>query len=142
MGEHLLVAFDASDAAREALAHAVDDHDAETVTALYVVQSGNGSGPYTDLVRKSGLERDQLVEDDRLGDVVAETASELAAERGVDVDTRVESGDPVDTVAEVAAEDDVDHVLVGEPPNRNGFGPVAHRVIVDCTTTVTLVRES
>lgn len=137
----VLVPYDGSDAALDALEYALEQFpDAET-TVLHVVDERHIETPYGELLigpeelqgraRKSGVEL--LAE--------AETAAE---EMGVSVDTKVRIGHPVGDILDYVDEHDVDQVVIGGTGLSNVprllLGSVSFGVVLHADVPVTVVR--
>jgi len=119
---NFVVATDGSTQSEAALRHALDLAAATggSVRVVHVVsptvQTEGGNDP---VVAPSNAADRLLMEDEgdaeARGERVLENAAGLAADRDVDVDVETDllHGDPVDAVAEYAAEVDADGVVVG-----------------------------
>jgi nucleotide-binding universal stress UspA family protein len=139
---HVLVPFDASPYARDALEYALDQFPDAEVTALYV------SSPPT-----GGIESAEALlgalsdwEEDREEHVtsVLDVAAELAAEHDHPITTTSVEGDPAEAVVEYAAVADIDHIVVGSS-GRDGIsrlllGSVAETVVRRSPVTVTIAK--
>ncbi len=136
----VLVAYDGSDPAREAVEYALEEHSDGEVVLLRVVEVAGGA---TD----AGFEllRDQV--DDRRDAVSSEIAEELDGLLDTtDVDVRLETttGDPANEIVGYADEHDIDHIVVGSY-GRGGvsrvlLGSVAETVARRSAAPVTIVR--
>lgn len=136
----VLVAYDGSDPAREAVEYALEEHSDDEVVLLRVVEVAGGA---TD----AGFEllRDQV--DDRRDAVSSEIAEELDGLLDTtDVDVRLETttGDPANEIVGYADEHDIDHIVVGSY-GRGGvsrvlLGSVAETVARRSAAPVTIVR--
>jgi len=136
----VLVAYDGSDPAREAVEYALEEHSDDSVVLLRVVEVARGA---TD----AGFEllRDRL--DDRRDTVsseVAEELEELLDTTDVDVSLETVAGDPANEIVGYADEHDIDHIVVGSS-GRGGvsrvlLGSVAETVARRSAVPVTIVR--
>lgn len=137
----VLVPFDDSDPAREALEHAVDLFPNGEFVVLTVADTSvlpfipNAAEEETDEQLAELLDEatDQLT-----------TAEDLAAERGVDLETHTRIGSPAREIVEYAESNDVDHVVMGSH-GRSGvtrllLGSVAEVVVRHSSVPVTVVR--
>jgi nucleotide-binding universal stress UspA family protein len=140
--EHVLVPLDGSPLADDALVEALETYDCP-VTVLNVVtplDAGMSEGG----VLEPGAER-QADARERAEDLI-ERAERRAAEEGREIDTLVETGDPADTILDVVAELDVDHVVMGGHGGernelaRRLLGTVATSVVSEAPVSVTVVR--
>ncbi|MFC4359739.1 universal stress protein [Halobium salinum] len=149
-----LVGIDGSDASRKALDHALDvaDGTEATLTLAYAVDPGvyaeGGEVPPADLTDFD----DRLVienEDDAFerGRQVVEAAADHARGRaadGVDVDTALLDGDPVEALADFAAEQGYDGVFVGHrglsAHEERLLGSVAKSLVEGSSVPVTVVH--
>jgi nucleotide-binding universal stress UspA family protein len=136
----VLVAYDGSEPAWEAVEYALDEHSDDEVVLLRVVELAGGA---TD----AGLElvREQLR--DRREEVSASTAEELdelLEGSDVDVDLTTVIGEPEEEIVGYADEHEVDHIVVGSY-GRGGvsrvlLGSVAETVARRSAVPVTIVR--
>jgi nucleotide-binding universal stress UspA family protein len=140
--EHVLVPLDGSPLADDALVEALETYDCP-VTVLNVVtplDAGMSEGG----VLEPGAER-QADARERAEDLI-ERAERRAAEEGREIDALVETGDPADTILDVVAELDVDHVVMGGHGGernelaRRLLGTVATSVVSEAPVSVTVVR--
>jgi Universal stress protein UspA and related nucleotide-binding proteins len=136
----VLVAYDGSEPAREAVAYALDEHSDDEVVLLRVVElAGGATDAGLELVRESL--RDQREE------VSASTADELDdLLDGTDVETELTTvvGEPEEEIVSYADEHDIDHIVVGSY-GRGGvsrvlLGSVAEVVARRSAVPVTIVR--
>jgi nucleotide-binding universal stress UspA family protein len=140
--EHVLVPLDGSPLADDALVEALATYDCP-VTVLNVVtplDAGMSEGG----VLEPGAER-QADARERAEDLI-ERAERRAAEEGREIDALVKTGDPADTILDVVAELDVDHVVMGGHGGernelaRRLLGTVATSVVSEAPVSVTVVR--
>lgn len=146
-----LVATDGSEAADDALDYALrlaDAADADLAVVHAVqpdVYAEAASEPVAGLSEAERLFVVDSIEnaEERGEDVLAE-AAELAAERGVAVETELLYGDPVTRVAEYAAAGEYDGVVVGHrglSERAEGMlGSVAKELVSRSSVPVTVVR--
>lgn len=134
-GMAVLVAYDGSEPAAEAVAYAAREHD--ELVLLRVTEAADNS-------IEAGIElaQDALADDEEtvLSDEVTDTLS------SADASYRVERvlGDPAEQIATVAERDEIDHVVVGSH-GRTGvsrvlLGSVAENVVRRAPVPVTVVR--
>jgi nucleotide-binding universal stress UspA family protein len=125
---HILLAYDGSEPADEAVALAVDRFDVDRLTALYVYDPSD---------------------DDTDDDPEARAAEVLAAvgdrvPDGVEVTTTHAVGDPADEIVAGAEATGADHVVLGshgrEGMSRLLLGSVAETVVRGSPVPVTVVR--
>lgn len=148
MPEHALVPFDGSPLSVDALRHALVEFPDASITVLHVVDlfdPGYGAHldvetPYAPVMGSEAWYGRVETVSDRLG---AE-ARTLAADHGREVAVASEIGDPERVVVDHAAEEDIDHVVLGahgragtSPPV---FGRVAETVVRRAPVPVTVVR--
>jgi len=138
----ILVPFDDSEPARDALAYAFElfpDGEfvvvtvADTTSLPYIPNTADDADP--------SAERRELLDDtaDRLA-----AAEAIAADHGVDIDTETRTGTPAQEILSVAERDAVDHVVIGSH-GRSGvarllLGSVAEVVVRHSPVPVTTVR--
>jgi len=139
---HVLVPLDGSPLADDALVHALETFDCR-LTVLNVVT------PIDSPMSESGvLDVDEQRRDaahDRAERLV-DRARERAEEMGRTVETTVETGDPAETIIEVATDAEVDHIVMGghggdrHELTRRLLGTVSTDVVGGAPMTVTVVR--
>jgi len=139
---HVLVPFDGSPLADEALAQALETYDCR-VTVLNVVtpmdaQMSEGG------VLEPGADRRASARD--RADRIVDRATAQAVEGDRRIETAVVTGDPADSILEYVADHDVDHVVMGGHGGerheiaRRLLGTVATSVVGESPVTVTVVR--
>jgi nucleotide-binding universal stress UspA family protein len=139
---HVLVALDGSPLAEAALAEALDLFDCR-VTVLNVVTPVDASMSESGIL-DAGEDRRESAHDH--AEAVLASARDQAADADRTVDTLVETGDPAETIVEVAEREDVDHVVLGGHGGDRGdlsrrlLGTVATTVVSEAPVTVTVVR--
>jgi len=136
---HILLGYDGSDPAREALATVRERFDPDRLTALYVFDPA-----------EAGYDApDPFGSDDDLRALARERATAAleeveAAVGDTDLSTVHEIGHPARTVVRYADEHDVDHVVVGshgrEGLSRLLLGSVAETVVRRSPVSVTVAR--
>ena len=140
--EEVLVPFDASAHARQALESALERFPETSVTALYVSSPPvGGIGGADRLLGALGDWEDSREE--QIESVLG-AAEELAAEHDHPVTVRAVKGDPADAAVEYATTADVDHVVIGST-GRDGvarllLGSVAETVVRRSPATVTIAK--
>lgn len=138
MDHRVLVPFDGSDPAREALELALDRFSDGEIIALHVIDLGTSTQGLTGGA-DDAEERAREDAEERL-----EEARTRAEERGTSIRTAIEQGTPERAIAEYAEENDVDHVVIGSH-SRSGvsrilLGSVAEDVVKRAPVSVTVVR--
>ncbi|WP_435348342.1 universal stress protein [Haloarchaeobius sp. HRN-SO-5] len=142
MEARVLVPFDGTPLSKHALEHAMETFPDAALTTIYVIDPMDsvidvevGGLP----VAEEWYENAQA----RATDVQA-IATELAAERGRELDTVTAVGRPVREVLDYADERDVSHIVLGshgrEGVERALLGSVAERVVRRARVPVTVVR--
>ena len=142
MSDRVLVPFDGSPLAERALAHATESAPGRAVTAVYVINpldSVLAVETHGIPVAESWYEDEQ----ERAGALLA-TAADLVADRGVEIETAVLTGQPTREILEYAEEHDVDRIVVGSH-GRDGveraiLGSVAETLVRRARVPVTVVR--
>ena len=141
MPESVLVPFDASTQACQALDHAFDRFPAAAITALYVEHPPTAH--VTDTDPSEGPEGWSDERADHARTVLA-GAEDRAAERDCPVHTQAVTGTPTDAIVGYAEREAVDHVVVGST-GREGvarllLGSVAETVIRRSPVSVTVAK--
>jgi nucleotide-binding universal stress UspA family protein len=138
--ERVLVAFDGTPLAERALEHALGTYPTAEILVLHVidyVEESYGAAALVgrETLRERARERSQTL----LADAEA-----TAAERGREVTTASRVGKPAREIVALAAERDVDVVVVGSHGRslvaQAFLGSVAERVLRRAPTPVTVVR--
>jgi len=130
MPDNVLVAFDGSPLSERALTYALETFPEASITAMYVIN------PVTSIidVEAGGL---PVAEDwydnakDRAQSILA-TATDLATEYDVDIDTATEVGRPARAILEYVDDHDIDQIVMGSHGrsgiDRTLLGSVAETV--------------
>ena len=144
MGQHVLVPVDGSDHSEKAFEHALDELPEAEITLLHVVNPVSsfsyGGDDYFDAEGYQKHVERQREE----GETLLEGYRETAAERGIEVETVLETGRPPREILETIEAEDVDRVVMGSR-GRSGvgrvlFGSVAETVTRRAPVPVTIVR--
>ncbi|WP_226042132.1 universal stress protein [Natrinema sp. DC36] len=142
MPPRILVPFDDSEPARDALEYAFDLFpDGEFVVLVVVDTTSLPYIPNTTDDAETSDETQELLAD--AADLLTE-AEATGDERGTDVETRTRLGTPAQEIREYAERDPVDHVVIGSH-GRSGvarilLGSVAEVVVRHSPVPVTVVR--
>lgn len=136
----ILVAYDSSSPAEQAVEYAFREYPDEELVLLHVLEAAGGStGAGFSLLTEQLKER----EDEMVGKVSDEVRSLLEDET---VEYRVETavGEPAREVVEFAAANDIDQIIVGSH-GRSGvsrvlLGSVAEKIVRRAPVPVTVVR--
>jgi len=137
--KHVLVPFDDSAQAHNALEHALTEHSDADITALHVLDPAEwGHDSAT-----SGLGKRWHDEAKEESEAVEAAAHELADEHDSSITTAAEDGVPSDVVLEYADENGVDHIVVGSH-GRSGakrllLGSVAEAIARNASIPVTII---
>jgi nucleotide-binding universal stress UspA family protein len=142
MSDRVLVPYDGSTQATNALKFTFEKFPDADVTVLYVIHIPEGywgafDGPE---VQPPVTEKAREHAED-----VLETPRELAADRGLELDTDVLAGQPDNRIVEYAEEEGFDLIVVGshgrEGISRVLLGSVAEDVVRRSPTPVVVVRD-
>jgi nucleotide-binding universal stress UspA family protein len=127
---NVLLAYDGSDPAVDALALALDQFDLTRLTALYVLDPDDDATDHETVARERAAELLPAVE--------------RRAGGAVDVETVHRVGDPAREIVAYAEANDVDHVVLGshgrEGMDRLLVGSVAESVVRSSPVPVTVAR--
>ncbi|WP_176765312.1 universal stress protein [Halovenus aranensis] len=136
----ILVPFDGSDNARDALSFACETFADEELLVLFVVDTSVTYQPERTVGMKLGDIYEKREEEGRTH---LSEAEELAAEHGTEVVTTLEHGKPSRVILE-QIDDDIDHVVLGSHSQsaleRFFLGSVAERVVERSPASVTVIR--
>ena len=136
----VLVAYDGSQPARKAVRYAIAEHPDEELVLLRVIEAAEGStGAGIGLVQEKIRE---LREESKAA--VSEDVDDLLDEADVEFSIETAVGQPAREIVAFAAENDIDHIVVGNH-GRDGvsrvlLGSVAEAVVRRASVPVTLVR--
>lgn len=145
MTEHVLIPIDGSKPSWVALDHAIETHAGARLSVLHVVDPAAGTyagvegGYYDPDAFERARERGERLCAEARNRVEAADTLETTV-----VDTAVETGKPARTIVEYAADQGVDHVVMGSH-GRSGvsrilLGSVAETVARRAPVPVTIVR--
>lgn len=117
---HLVVAVDGSEESERALLHAADLTAAidGRLTAVHAVapavRDRGGTGPFAGLAEAEGRLLTEPIEDaEARGERVLENAAAIVDGEGVDLETELLYGEPVETIAGFLESEPVDGLVVG-----------------------------
>lgn len=137
----VLVPFDGSNTAANALSFACEKFGDDAITVLFVVDTAITHQPE----RYVGMKLSEIYdrrEEEGEGHLAA--ATEMAADRGVSVETELAHGKPSKVILRQISDDDADHVVMGShsrtPLERFFLGSVAERVVERSPVSVTVIR--
>ncbi|RQG90163.1 universal stress protein [Natrarchaeobius halalkaliphilus] len=136
----ILVAYDGSEPAQEAVEHAVRNYPGEEIVLLRVVEAAGGStGAGMNLAREFLKERRT-----EISESIDEDVAEIAADDDVEFRTETAVGDPARAIVSFAEDHDIDHIVVGNH-GRSGvsrvlLGSVAEGIVRRAPAPVTVVR--
>ncbi|WP_254533137.1 universal stress protein [Natrinema gelatinilyticum] len=141
MPERILVPVDGSNRSVEALEYAIETFPDASITAIHVLEVGRG-----DIGTLSGMTGD--IPDERpereRSEEILESARELAADRGTEIETERGRGRPDRLIVKRAEDDDYDMIVIGSH-GRDGvtrvlLGSVAEKVMRRSSMPVLVVR--
>ncbi|UHH26813.1 universal stress protein [Halobacterium noricense] len=144
MSRRILVPVDGSPQSEAALDYVLDNHPDAQVLLLHVLNPAStytyGDDEYFDFEGYQAEAKRQHEHAEQLLGEYGETASE----RGVDFETRLETGKPAAKIIETVEAEDIDHIVMGSR-GRSGvgrvlFGSVAETVTRRAPVPVTILR--
>ncbi|WP_256295955.1 universal stress protein [Haloarchaeobius salinus] len=137
----VLVPFDGSALAQQAVEFACERFPEADITALFVVDTTVTHQPEKYVGVKLGEIYEQRESE---GAALLEEAETLAETYDVELTTAIEHGRPVDEILDYVADHDVDHVVLGSHSHdrfeRFFLGSIAERVSERVPVPVTIVR--
>lgn len=142
MASHVLVPLDGSPQAWAAYEYALDEHPDASVTLLSVINPMDAGYSAETALPSAAEEWYESAKD--AAEKRFDEAAQLAADRGVPIETVLEVGRPSATIVEYAAEHDLDVIVMGSH-GRKGvsrilLGSVAEAVVRRSPVPVTVVR--
>ena len=146
MAKSVLVPVDGSPLSMRALEHALQMSPDAEITVLHVIDLFDAEyGAARETTFEPMIGTEEWYEVAQAGtEQLFEEVEEVAAEHDREVETESEVGDPERVVPDYAAEEEVDHVVLGAHgrpnPDRPLFGRVAETVAARAGVSVTLVR--
>jgi len=141
MPDNVLVAFDGSPLSERAVTYAIETFSDVPITLIYVI---NPIDSVID-VEAGGLPvaSDWYENAKEEATSIHATATDLAAERGTELDTVTEVGEPARTILEYADDHDVDQIVMGSHGrsgiDRTLLGSVAETVTRRARIPVTII---
>jgi len=137
----VLVPYDGSDAASEALEHALERFPDAEITVLHIVDEEFIDSPYGRLLVGDEELRERAEEG---AESILSEAEKIAEEEDVNIHTEVAFGHPVRDVLAYAEENDVDQIILGGKGLSNVprllLGSVSFGVVLHAEVPVTVVR--
>jgi nucleotide-binding universal stress UspA family protein len=148
MTRSVLVAVDGSPLSFSALRHALTVFPESTVVVLHVVdvfEPGYGAYPDFETSYEPLMGTEEWYERaNEISDQLFEECRSIAGDHDRSIETVSEIGDPKRIIVEFAAEEDVDHIVVGAhgrpDQDRSVYGSVADVVARRASVPVTLYR--
>jgi nucleotide-binding universal stress UspA family protein len=148
MTKRILVPIDGSPLSQRALRHALEEFPDASITVLHVVdlfEPGYGAYPDFETTYEPLMGSEEWYDRaEEVSERLFEDARELAAEYDREVSTTSEIGDPKRIIVDFAAEEDIDHIVLGAhgrtEEERPVFGSIAEIVARRATVPVTLIR--
>lgn len=148
MTEHVLVPIDGSPLSHKALRHALTEFPDASVTVLHVVdlfEPGYGAHPDFETTYEPLMGSEEWYERaEEIEGQLFEEAQELADDYDRDISTSSEIGDPKRIIVDFAADEDIDHIVLGAhgrtKEERSVYGSIAEIVARRATVPVTLIR--
>jgi nucleotide-binding universal stress UspA family protein len=139
MSKRVLVPFDDSEQAHEALDYALTEHAGDELTVIHAIDPAEwGYGAPGNTLGERWQE-----EAHEESEAIQSSAQAVADEYGIDITTAAESGVPSDVVTQYAGEEDIDHIVIGSH-GRSGtkrllLGSVAEEVARTVSIPVTII---
>lgn len=147
--EKILVGWDGSDQARNALLYAIHqakEKNLKTITAVYIVEE-IPTGLGLDLEDDVSLYDYEIFEKlESRGKELLKEAESIGKEKGIEIDTDIKYGyNPSVEIVKYAEENEIDHIIVGSH-GRSGIsrillGSVAEGIVEKAHCIVTIVRQ-
>ena len=138
----VLVPMDGSPLAERALAYAFDHHPDADVRVLHVVDPVEAV--YVAEASGSHAAEEWVAAAREVGERICDRARERAADRGVEIETATEFGNPARVIRRVLEEESIDHVVMGSHGRsalgRLLLGSVSEAVLRRSPVPVTIMR--
>ena len=136
----ILVAYDNSGPAQQALQWAIDEHPEKEIVLLRVIEAAGGSTS-----AGVNLAKEKLMElQDETETELSDEVTELLDDDDIEIRTETVVGNPARETVAFAEETDIDHIIVGSH-GRSGvsrvlLGSVAEKIVRRAPVPVTVVR--
>ncbi len=141
MGDRLLVPYDGSEPATDALEYALETFPDADVVALYVVPVPDG---YWGAFQDSDERTPDLDQAHDIGRNIITEAAQLAADHDRDIETEIATGKPDHEIVELAETEPYETIVIGshgrEGISRILLGSVAENVVRRSPIPVVVVR--
>lgn len=145
---HVLVPVDGSPLARDALRYALKTFPDAKITVLHVVdlfEPGYGAHADIEVTYEPLMGSEEWYERaEQVSAELLEEAAEIAAAHDREVATESDIGEPARIIVDYAAEEDVDHIVLGShgrtEEERPVFGSITETVARRATVPVTIIR--
>jgi nucleotide-binding universal stress UspA family protein len=143
MPENVLVAFDESPQATEALKHALSYYPDANISVLYVQDPTEWI--YGDTVGGAYYSEEGYEEAEQQADELLAQAESLSADYDRDITGFTDVGQPTRSIVSFVEEHNIDHIVMGSHGRRGLerflLGSVAETVIKRSPVSVTIIRE-
>ncbi|QSG02578.1 universal stress protein [Natranaeroarchaeum sulfidigenes] len=141
MNDRILLPYDGSDPAKDALQYTLETFPESELHVLYVVPEPEG---YWMAFKDDDSDPPGYEKARQRGAELVSEAAETASEHGSDVETEIARGQPEDVIVDRAEREDIETVVIGSH-GREGFsrillGSVAETVVHRSSVPVVVVR--
>lgn len=143
MPDKVLVAYDESPQATQALHHALSCFPTTHITVLYVQDPTEWI--YGDTVGGAYYSEEAFEDSQNQADELLARAESIADGYDTNLDVATEVGQPTQSIVQFADDNDIDHIVIGSHGRRGLerflLGSVAESVIKRSPVSVTIIRE-
>lgn len=143
MPENVLVAYDESPQATQALHHALSCFPVAHIMVLYVQDPTEWV--YGNTVGGAYYSEEAFEDAQNQANELLARAEAVAEEHDIDIDVATEVGQPTQSIVQFAGDNDIDHIVIGSHGRRGLerflLGSVAESVIKRSPVSVTIIRE-
>lgn len=141
MDRRILVPFDGSSPSINALEFALNIHDDAEILVLHIIEKEYLENSYVKLLL-GGEKLSERIQ--KGGEEILEKAEELSEEYDRDIETRIETGNPVKTILDFSKENNIDQIIIGSKGHTSTktkfLGSVTNKLIHKTNLPITIIK--
>lgn len=140
MGKQVLVPFDDSEQAHEALEYTFTEHPEDDLTVIHAIDPTE----WGSIMPGSSGEENREGEARKQSNSIQSKAQTVADNYGVNITTTADSGSPSNVITQYANNNDMDHIIIGSHGHsgtkRLRLGSIAEEVARKASVPVTIIN--